>query len=398
MRERARQGRTRRGTTTAAGVCCALAWLAASAEAVAAEPLFVLQDARGDDDGNGSLIYPNRDDLEPGDLDLVSLHAEQRSDGIWFVVEMGQAIRSPVGRVTELGQTPIERIARNGFYTFNVDVYVDTDRIAGSGQTGTVPGRAVTVDRQFAWEKALVLTPRPDIARTMLQLYFDSEFESELRAKQGKVSKDELRDLQSQSERRVNDLFYFPTRVRVSGRQVEFLVPQEFLGGVPSKSWGYTVVVTGADIEQTGRPGQLTPVKPTMMTMGVARGVRWSQWGIRGDADEATPPVIDILAADHDVQKTALSDYDAVSGRLAAVPGVAPDGQAAMAGSGQETTPEQLVRIEAATQGGTGTAGSTPTERRTVPARLRTLNELLADGLITQAEYNELRRKILAEL
>jgi hypothetical protein len=33
-----------------------------------------------------------------------------------------------------------------------------------------------------------------------------------------------------------------------------------------------------------------------------------------------------------------------------------------------------------------------------VPARLRTLNELLANGLITQAEYNELRRKILAEL
>ena len=27
-----------------------------------------------------------------------------------------------------------------------------------------------------------------------------------------------------------------------------------------------------------------------------------------------------------------------------------------------------------------------------------TLNELLADGLITQAEFNELRRKILAEL
>ena len=46
---------------------------------------------------------------------------------------MAQAIRSPVGRVTELGQTPIERLARNGFYTFNVDIYVDTDRIAGAG-------------------------------------------------------------------------------------------------------------------------------------------------------------------------------------------------------------------------------------------------------------------------
>jgi hypothetical protein len=398
MRERARHGRTTRGAAKAAWACCAFALLGTSAAAAAPEPLFRLQDARGDDDGNGSLIYPNRDDLEPGDLDLVALQAEQRSDGVWFVAEMGQAIRSPVGRVTELGQTPMERIARNGFYTFNVDVYVDTDRIAGSGQTGTVPGRGVTVERQFAWEKALVLTPRPDIARTMLQLYFDSEFENELRAKQGKVSKDELRELQAQSERRVNDLFFFPTKVRVSGKRIEFLVPQEFLGGVPTDSWGYTVVVTGADIEQTGRPGQLTPVKPTMMTMPVARGVRWAQWGIRGDADEATPPVIDVLAVDHDAQMTALSDYDIVAGRLAAVPGMAPDGQAAMTGSGTETTPEALVRIEAATTGGTGAPRSTPTERRTVPARLRTLNELLADGLITQAEYNELRRKILAEL
>jgi hypothetical protein len=33
-----------------------------------------------------------------------------------------------------------------------------------------------------------------------------------------------------------------------------------------------------------------------------------------------------------------------------------------------------------------------------VPARLRTLNQLLEDGLITQDEFNELRRKILAEL
>ena len=387
-----------RSGSRATWLACGLGVLVTGAAVAAQEPLFRLQDARGDDDGNGSLIYPNRDDLEPGDLDLVALQAEQRSDGVWFSVEMNQAIRSPVGRVTELGQTPMDRIARNGFYTFNVDIYVDTDRIAGSGQTGAVPGRGVTVDRQFAWEKAVVLTPRPDIARTMLQLYFDSEFENELRAKQGKVSKDELRELQAQSEQRVNDLFFFPTRVRVSGRTVEFLVPQEFLGGVPTRSWAYTVVVTGADLEQTGRPGQLSPVKPTMMTMPVARGVRWAQWGIRGDADEATPPVVDILAADHDAQKAALSDYDIVAGRLAALPGMAPDGQVAMAGSGEETTPEQLVRIEAAAKGSTGGAGGTPAERRTVPARLRTLNELLADGLITQAEYNELRRKILAEL
>jgi hypothetical protein len=371
--------------------------LAAPAGAGAQE-LFSLDDVRGDDDGNGSLIYPNRDDMHKGDLDLVRLSAEQRADGIWFVAEMSQPIVSPVGHVTEIGQTPLERLARNGFYTFNIDIYVDTDRVGGSGQTGTVPGRRVTVDRQFAWEKCIVLTPRPDTARAMLQMYVDNVFEADLRAKRGKPSKDELQDLQGRSEERVNDLFFFPTKVRAAGRRIEFFVPPGFLGGVPSKSWAYTVVVTGADIEQVGRPGQGNAGKSAMMTMGVKRGVNPDMWGIRSEADEATPPVVDILAGDPKTQADVLSNYDMVSGRLAAVPGVAPDGNVTVAASGEEPSPQDLTRIDVGLAPAASAAPKVPAERRTVPARLRTLNELLAEGLITQTEYNEMRRKILAEL
>lgn len=369
-----------------------------------AETLFALEDVKGDDNGAGVLIYPNRDDLQPGDLDLVRLSAEQRSDGIWFIAEMAQSIRSPVGKVTEIGQTPMEQLARNGFYTFNLDIYVDTDRVSGVGRVDTVPGRGVTVDRSFAWEKCIVLTPRPDIARTMLQMFFDTEFETELRARQGKVSKEELRELQRQSETRVTDQYFFPTRVRVSGRKVEFLVPTEFLGDTPGRSWGYTAIVTGADLEQTGRLGLLPRSQPAMMTMSVGRGIRWSQWGIRSDVDEGTPPVVDLLAQDPDAQVNALSDYDMVAGRLAAVPGVAPDGNVALAATGTALTVEQAARIdETGSRGGVGPAAGTegspsPPERRTVPARLRTLNELLGEGLITQAEYDDLRRKILTDL
>jgi hypothetical protein len=369
------------------------------ASAVAA-PLFAFEDPRGDDNGSGVLIYPNRDDLQPGDLDLYRFSAEQKSDGVWFTVEMAQPVRSPVGRVTELGQTPVDRLARHGFYTFNVDVYIDTDRIAGSGRTEAIPGRRVAIDRGYAWERCIVLTPRPDVARTMLQMSLDEQFEAELRADQGKVAKDELRSLQARSERQVSEYYYFPDRVRVQGRRIEFLVPSEFLGGTPSESWAYTVVVTGADIEMTGRPGAIGPRKPQMMTMTVARGNRFSQFGIPGTADEATPPVVDILAPDQDVQVTVLNDYDAVAGRLAAVPGVAPDGKQAVAGTGQPLTMEQAARIDdAASAGGTADDGAAAgAERRSVPARLRTLNQLLEEGLITQSEYDELRRKILAEL
>jgi len=373
--------------------------LLAAARPAAAAPLFELEDPRGDDWGSGALIYPNRDDLERGDLDLVRLSAEQRNDGVWFIVELAQPVRSPVGRVTELGQTPMDRIARNGFYTFNVDIYVDTDRIVGAGNTAAVPGRGVTIDREYAWEKAIVLTPRPDIARTMLQMSFDRQFEAQVRADKGRISKEDLAGVEGRSEKAVSEQYYFPNRVRVSGRRIEFQVPAEFLGGTPQQSWAYTVLVTGCDIEQTGRAGQSARVRSAMMTMPVARGVRSSQWGIRGDTDEATPPVVDLLAPDPNTQPSVLDDYDAVAGRLASVPGVAPDGSASVAPTGQLLTIEQSQRLDTAAGG--AAARGTPSgtvEKRAAPARLRTLNQLLEEGLITQDEYNELRRKILSEL
>jgi hypothetical protein len=232
----------------------------------------------------------------------------------------------------------------------------------------------------------------------MLQMYFDDEYEAELKATKGRTTKEDIADVERRSENRVGDLYFFPSKVRVSGRQIEFQVPPEFLGDTPSKTWGYTIIVSGCDIEDTGRPA-LFSTTSTMMTLPVARGLQSSQWGIRGDVDEATPPIVDVLATDPEAQAKALDDYDMVAGRLAVVPGVAPDGGVAMAASGTPLTTGQAARIDQTTRSGGAAVGAPPAaERRTVPARLRTLNELLADGLITQAEFNELRRKILAEL
>jgi hypothetical protein len=36
--------------------------------------------------------------------------------------------------------------------------------------------------------------------------------------------------------------------------------------------------------------------------------------------------------------------------------------------------------------------------RRTIPARLKTLNTLRDDGLISESEYQALRKKILSEI
>ncbi len=378
------------------------ATLAVAAGPAAAERLFSLADVRGDDDGGGVLIYPNRPDLQQGDLDLAELSAEQRADGVWFAVEMGKPVRKPAGQVLDITGVPVERIARNGFYTFNVDIYVDQDRIVGAGHTDALPGRGVTVDRAYAWEKAIVLTPRPETARIMLQSYYDRVLEEELRAKQGKVSRKELEALEADAEKYVDERYYFPDEVRVSGGRVEFRVPTEFLGGAPAPSWAYTVLVTAADLEQAAMPSQSNPAKASMMTMGVGRGLHSDLWGIRSDDDAGTPPVIDLLASDRRAQARVLGDYDSVSGRLPAVPGLAPDGSVSVAASEVQLTPEQAQRMDAAITRRKPPDGAeppaTPAEKRAAPARLRTLNQLLEDGLITQAEYDELRRKILTEL
>ncbi len=390
--------RTRQGT---AGTVLA-ATLTVAAGPAAGERLFSLADVRGDDDGGGVLLYPNRPDLQKGDLDLVEMSAEQRSDGVWFAVEMGRPIRKPAGQVLDSTGVPVERIARNGFYTFNVDIYVDQDRIIGAGHTDALPGRGVTVDRAYAWEKAIVLTPRPETARVMLQSYYDRILEEDLRAKQGRVSRKELDALETDSEKYVAERYYFPDEVRVNGRRIEFRVPTEFLGGAPGPSWAYTVLVTAADLEQAAMPSQSNPDKASMMTMGVGRGMRSDLWGIRSDEDAGIPPVIDLLASDSKAQARVLGDYDTVAGRQPAVPGLAPDGSVSVAASGVQLTPEQAQRMDAAitarrSPGGAETP-ATPVEKRAAPARLRTLNQLLEDGLITQAEYDELRRKILTEL
>ena len=381
--------------------------------AVADDEVFRLQDPKGDDHGTGALLYPNRPDMERGDLDLVEFSARLDEDGTWFTVELARPIRDPRGEVTQIGQTPIEKLARHGFYTFNVDVYVDRDRVAGSGRTQTLPGRNVDVGRAFAWEKAIVVSPRPDIARTLLELHLDNVYENELRARQGRVSKSEIEAIQARSQAEVAEHYVFPDAIRVRGRKLEFFVPAADLGGQASANWAYTVLVTGADIEQLGRVDFNPTQRPRMMTMPVMRGMQYDAFGLPAEADLAQAPIVDLLAPQSGTQETALDDYDVIAGHLAQVPGVAPDGRVATAaGSDAPAAAAAAARIEAvsraprAAEAGTAVpAGAQPTSPtgapstpRTVPARLRTLNQLLEEGLITEEEYGELRRKILSEL
>jgi hypothetical protein len=292
--------------------------------------LFEITDPRGDDHGDGSLVYPDNDSYAPGELDLLSFGARRGDEGTWFVAELARPVREPDRRIIDGLGTTLDTVAKEGFYTLNVDVYIDMDRKPESGGHYTLPGRRVQVAPEFAWDRAVVLTPRPHYARSELR-------RSMMRALRREMKKDEpdLSDEQAEAmilsipddvERHV----WFPNQVRTSGRRIEFFVPDSFLGGAPDPSWAYVVLVTAAELEQSaelaGRLGLTDPPEERLLVQPLATGRPRTAVGGGREDHTLQPPVFDILAPAGKTQEQLLRDYDQRQNRPVRLPGVVAGG------------------------------------------------------------------------
>ena len=164
----------------------AAAALRPAAEARGKSVIFKLEDPRGDDHGDGSLVYPLRDDFQPGDLDLLSFSARAEDGGTTFEATFARPVRSPGGRTIDIGGGNLNDVARFGFYTFNLDVYIDMDRVAGSGSTNMLPGRVAEIAPENAWERAVCLTPRPYEAQEALRRLMVSAVKRDTKAEKKK--------------------------------------------------------------------------------------------------------------------------------------------------------------------------------------------------------------------
>ncbi|MGZ8796258.1 MAG: glucodextranase DOMON-like domain-containing protein [Thermoanaerobaculia bacterium] len=305
-----------------------LATLLIAATAAAKDtPLWTLTDPRGDDYGNGKLAYPMNEDFQKGDLDLLDLSAYRKDGGTLFVASFARPIKQPSRRTIDAIGTQLDQVARLGFYTFNIDIYVDTDGVAGSGSTSTLPGRKVRIDPSTAWEKVICLTPDPAAARAELKRITvrTERRRAKSEGRKGIVS-DELRDkLQSN----VDQFIFFPTRVRVAGNRIEFFVPGSFLGGTASKDWSYVVAVSGADvIQRTDQQNRIMRVGDTaewLMVLPVAAGRPADRFGGAAENDDFMPPLVDIIVPKGEDQKKVLSNYDADTDTAAVVKGVKPE-------------------------------------------------------------------------
>jgi hypothetical protein len=318
---------TRSARLGLAALAAALLLLPAGA-AARERPIFELSDPRGDDHGDGTLVYPDNDSYAPGELDLVSFAARPGDGGTWFVLELARPVRAPDRRTVDAIGTTLDSLARHGFYTFNVDVYIDTDRKIGSGNRYTLPGRRVEVAPETAWDRAVVLTPRPHFARSELR-------RSMMRALRREMKQDEptLTDAQAEAmlvaiPAEVERHVYFPHQVKVVGRRIEMFVPDEFLGGKASADWGYVVMVTAADLQQSvdlaGRVGLTDEQEERLLIQPLAVGRPREAVGGGREGHTLQPAIFDLLAPAGKTQEDLLRDYDQRQERRAQVPGVVP--------------------------------------------------------------------------
>ncbi|HYI12582.1 MAG TPA: glucodextranase DOMON-like domain-containing protein [Thermoanaerobaculia bacterium] len=300
--------------------------LTACATAPSGGSLFTLTDPQGDDYGNGKLVYPMNPDFERGELDLLSLTASKVPGGTDFEASFARPVRIPQRRTIDGIGTQLDQVARLGFYNLNLDIYIDTDGVPGSGSITTLPGRGVTIAGTTAWEKAIALTPDPQTARGELRriVVRDERRREKAEGRKGIVTDETKTELQTG----VDEYVYFPTQVRVAGNRITFHVPDTFLGGEPKKDWSYVVAVSGADLiqrhDQSNRVMRLGDPSEALMILPVGTGRPTDRFGGAIENDTFLPPLVDIIVGGGEEQKAVLSNYDADADRPAVLTGVRP--------------------------------------------------------------------------
>ena len=303
--------------------------LGASVPAMAASDgdlLFTLTDPRGDDTGDGTLVYPQREDMERGDLDLLTVSAYAGEEGTEIEIRLGRKIRPPERKALDFTGTSAADLVRLGFYTFNIDIYIDTDRQPGSGELAAMPGRNVEIDPASAWEKAILLTPRPQILRSNLRRALIDHYREYGVPNQPdrQLPDDQLRRL---ADEELKTKVFCVEQVHVAGNKLSFVIPTWFLGGLARPDWSYVVAVSGAEIQQRFRipfAASFTRQDTEGMILPVEAGRPDNAFGGGRPGDHLQPPLIDVLVPAGTTQHQVLTSYNRQTGTLARLPGVVP--------------------------------------------------------------------------
>jgi len=116
------------------------------------KPLFILNDSLYDDRGPGTYTYPVALQDRDGIFDLKTLVVRDVGSSLEFEV----VFLRPIHR-----EGVQEERYQKGWVHQLIDIYLDLDRIPGSGYQFSLPGRDVEFKREEAWDRMILLTPGP---------------------------------------------------------------------------------------------------------------------------------------------------------------------------------------------------------------------------------------------
>ena len=252
-----------------------------------------LSDPAGDDYGPGTYRYPQSDVYRPGALDLRTLTLSRHGDSL--VIEA--AFEEPIV-VAQGVRLAREQVA--DLFIATVDIYLDLDGKALSGERDALPGRRVRLGDAMGWELAVVLSPIPSRLKSALSDYADA----------GKL--------------------VVPNRVQRRGKVLKAKVPWRLLQGSSLEQIGVAVTVTGTVFGSTfrgGVDGMLPSAFVREVSQRLGRCERWEEdwdgapctFGGCGTCD-GHPRVIDALASDAGIQEAALGRWRTLGAGQAELP------------------------------------------------------------------------------
>ncbi len=305
---------------------CVAILLAAAPGFAEKKMIFTLNDPRGDDHGDGTLILPTQGDIRPGDLDLVSLSAREEDDGTLFEASFSNVIQDPGVRAIDAGGRQLKQVARYGFYTFNIDIYIDMDRKPGSGFTRTLPGRNALIAPDNAWEKVICLTPQPQGTTALFRKYLQRYAEDKLRDVKGRVDPEDTKGIKADTATDLEGYYFFPTQIRVFSKKITFFVPDSFLRGKAQANWSYVVVVTASSYEENIDFADFgtSRTEPGLANLSVGEGGWSDRLGTSRKEVQLLPPIVDMIVPAGLKQEDVLRNFDVNEDRPVVLPGVVP--------------------------------------------------------------------------
>lgn len=228
---------------------CATTAPPAGAQGTAGTGEIALSDPTGDDNGPGNYVYPTDQVYTPGSFDLTGLQVVSSGDTVELRVSVAARIDDPWDSRAWGG---------NGFSVQMAFVHIDTDHVAGSGVELGLPGTNVRFAPEEAWDRVVIISPQGPTR-------VNSEIEE--KAPQWK------------------DRIVVPRVTRASGRSLVAVVDAAELGGLPSPSWGFQVLM---------QSNEGFPAKTDLLTRKVNEYEGQHRFGGGTDYDN-DPHVIDIL-------------------------------------------------------------------------------------------------------